>query len=287
MRGRIAAVSIAAATMGWLVACGGTSETDPSPDAGLPGEEAGTEDSGPDVVDTDAGTDGASDAKPDRANDASAGYCATLSPKPKFCDDFDDGDVANDWLFKNVLGGSVLDLDVSSATSAPYSMGIVTPPLTNMQQGPAHLRQTLFGNAKHQKLSFSTYFVTSPTITKGTLAIATLDVSTDHFFTLYLRDSPTDGVSTPAAVLEEIQGATTNRFPLASLPPMGAWARITLDVDLVAGKASVLIGSTKAVDDVTIGTTGGTEATFRLGAVYLFGPADPVEARFDDVVVDY
>jgi len=290
MRGRIAVAALAAAMAGALGACGSDGGVDPGSDSGVPGDDAGpdTTTSDADLPDSaDANVDAPTDAKTDAKIDAGPSFCSTLSPAPKFCDDFDDGDAANAWNTQTVLGGSVLDVDNVTYASAPYSLGIATPPLLNMQSAAALLRKTLFGTAKHSTLSFSTYFMTSPVVTKGSLAIATLDVSLDHFFTLHLRDSPQDGVSLPAAVLEEIEGSTITRFPLSSVPPMSAWTRVVIDIDLNAAKANVTIGGTKVVDNVTIGTTGGTEATVRLGAIYLFGPADPVEARFDDVVIDF
>ena len=289
MRGRIAVAALATALMGALAACGSEGGVDPSADAGPPGDDAGpdTTTSDADVPDADAGADAPVDAKPDTKIDAGPSFCSALSPKPKFCDDFDDGDAADAWDSQAVVGGSALDIDVSSYTSAPYSLGVFTPALANMQAASAALRKTLFGTAKHSTLSFSTFLVSNPVVTKGSLAIATLDVSLDHFFALHLRDSPQDGVSLPAAVLEEIEGSTITRYPLSSLPPMGAWTRVVIDIDLNTAKANVTIGGTKVVDDVTIGTSGGTEATVRLGAFYHFGPADPVEARFDDVVIDF
>lgn len=289
MRGRIAVAALATALVCAMAACGSEGGVDPGADSGPPGDDAGPDGttSDADVPDSDASVDAPVDAKPDTRIDAGPSFCSSLSPKPKFCDDFDDGDAANAWDALTSVGGTLLDIDVTSYRSAPYSLGVATPPLLNMQAATANLRKTLFGSAKHSKLAFSTFFVTDPVVTKGALAIATLDVSLDHFFTLHLRDSPQDGVSVPAAVLEEIEGSTITRFPLSALPPKGAWARIEIDLDLNAAKANVTIDGAKVVDNVTIGTTGGTEATVRLGAFYLFGPADPVEAAFDDVVIDF
>lgn len=278
------ALAIAVAT--GAAACGGSSADTPdpgadaAPDAG-PGVESGATD--PDAAPVaDTGTDS---GPPPRA-DAGPG-CASLSPPARFCDDFDDGDVADDWTIANVLNGSTLELDTTAGfVSAPASMRVTTKALAAMSTAPAHLRHTVFGAASHPSLSFWAFFTTSPVITKGAVAIATLDVTTSHFFTLWLRDDPQDG-SEPAAVLEEINGASITRTPLTKLPPMGAWTRVVIDLDLVAGKANVFFDADKAVDGAPIAAAPGTEATIRVGAVYLFGPADPLQASFDDVIVDY
>lgn len=271
-----------------IAGCGSTAPVDAGDGDGGPGDGGFVESGlGDDAAQDGGGTDGGADAKADAKIDAGPGFCVSLSPAPKFCDDFDDGDLEDDWAFKNVVGTSTIALDDTGPKSPPFAAAVVTKALTVGQSGPAHLRQTLIAAARHPSLSFSAYFTTSTTLTKGALAIATLDVSLNHFFTLYLRDDPQDGISTPTANLEEIDGATTTRHVLASPPPTGVWTRIVIDLDLDAGKANVSFDGVKALANEPISGSGGTEATFRVGAVYLFGPADPFQARFDDVVVDF
>jgi len=276
-----------AATAG-AAACGGSSGDTPDPGADAAPEASSIpgSDGGPTDPDAAPASDAGADSGPPVRADAGPG-CAALSPPARFCDDFDDGDVADDWTIANVLNGSALDLDTAGgAVSAPASMRVTTKAVAAMSTAPAHLRHTVFGAVNHATLSFWALFTTSPAITKGAVAIATLDVTTSHFFTLWLRDAPQDG-SDPAAVLEEINGATITRTPLTKLPPMGAWTRVVIDLDLVAGKASVSFDADRAVDAAPIAAVPGTEATFRVGAVYVFGPADPLQASFDDVIVDF
>gem|GEM_PF-1926549 len=267
-------------------ASGCSDEAEPPADAADAGAEAAPDgqDAAPDAA-TDGGTD-AADARPDAPSEAGATFCETLTPAPRFCDDFDDGDVDDDWAVRNVLGGSTLELDPASYASSPTSMHVTTKALDAAQSGPAHLRTTVTGAVSRVKLAFGVRIETNPAVTKGALALATLDVSASHFFTLYLRDAPQDG-SEPAAILEEIDGATVRRHALTKLPAMGVWTRVTIDVDLGAGVASVLLGTEKALDAAVVSAIPGTEATIRVGAVYLFGPADAFEAGFDDVVVDF
>lgn len=226
------------------------------------------------------------DARPDvfdAGNEASAPrYCASLEPPPKFCDDFDDRDLTNDWDQWTVLPPSTIDLDDSTFTSAPVSYAVATGSVAANNSANVSLRKTLLGSVSHVRLAFSARFGTT-TITKGLVAIATLDVSTSHFFTLYLRDG--DAVA-PAATLEEEVGGATTRHVLAKLPVAGAWTRIVIDLDLAVGKASVSFGGDNALD-TPITPLAGTEATVRLGAVYVYGPADPFTADFDDVVLDF
>jgi hypothetical protein len=229
----------------------------------------------------DAGGDTGVDARKDVVVPPAA-YCAGLVPKPKFCDDFDDLDLENDWDQPTVIVPSVMDLDDSTYTSAPLSYVVATKTVAAGGAGNVSLRKTVVGNVSHVQLAFSAIFATT-TLTKGIVAIATLDVSSSHFFTLYLRDDGVDG----AGALEEQVGGTTTRHVLTQLPPAGAWTRIVLDLDFVTGRANVSFGAQKALDAEPITALVGTEATVRLGAVYVYGPADPFQAGFDDVVVDF
>jgi hypothetical protein len=244
-------------------------EAEPVPDADVPDTaEAG----GPDVA--DAGKD---------VVVPTTGYCAGLVPKPKFCDDFDDLDLTNDWDQPTVLAPSVMDLDDSTYTSAPVSYIVTTKALLQGSAGNVHLRKTVLGAVSHVQLAFSAFFATT-TLTQGLVAIATLDVSSNHLFTLYLRD---DDPGAPAAVLEEQVNGTVVRHVLAKLPVAKAWTRIILDLDFVAGKANLSFGAQKALDDEPITALVGTEATIRLGAVYVYGKADPFQAGYDDVFLDF
>jgi hypothetical protein len=210
------------------------------------------------------------------------GYCAGLTPKPKFCDDFDDLDLENDWDQATIIPPSIMDLDDSTFTSAPVSYVVATKLVAAGSSGNISLRKTVLGNVSHVQLAFSALFA-STTLTRGLVAIATLDVSTNHFFTLYLRDGELDGFG----ALEEQASGTKTRHVLLALPPAGAWTRIVLDLDLVTGKANVSFGAQKALDGEPITPLVGTEATVRLGAVFVYGPTDPFQAAFDDVVVDF
>lgn len=271
---------LASLVLGWgpaVAGCGGSAEVAPdgsaAPDAAADGPEA-TGDAAPPA---DAG----SDARPDAS---AKGFCATRSPAPRFCDDFDDGELDDDWAIETVLNGEPI-LDTSSATSVPASFAVETLPLGKDDSAHVHLRATVNGApAGHVVLAFDMMLATA-TYTKGTIAVATLDVSQNHFFTLYLRDGDLDA---PAATLEETdETATTKRNVLSKLPPPFTWTRATIDIDVGGAKASVLWDGEKVLDQAPITAGVASDPTIRVGAVYVYGPADPFEARFDGVTLDF
>jgi hypothetical protein len=267
------------ACVGCVTACGSSGETsDPQPqgvDAGAP-------------LPADDGSAPALDAGPD-ARDASSDvvppgdrFCTKLTPVPRFCDDFDDGDLTNDWTQFVAPAGSVFELDPSSSTSAPASFHVVAKATAAAAANNVLLRSTMLGVVKHAKLAFDV-FLPSVTFTKGTFAIAQFYANLDDAYTLYLR-GPDDAGN--VALLEAYVGGVTTRHTLTKLPPVATWTRVTIDLDLVGGNASVWYGAYKALDAAPYSALTGTEATVRIGAI-VDGPADAFEARFDDVVIDY
>ncbi|MBX3191014.1 MAG: hypothetical protein KF819_28720 [Labilithrix sp.] len=262
-------------------ACGGTTPTADDADAG---DDAAAPDAEPDDSGepSDAGRDAPVDAPKDSPGPPN-GYCAKLSPKPKFCDDFDDGNLIDDWDIPTmVMGKSSMELDDATFTSPPYAFTVAARELTtNGDIANVHLRRTVLGAVGHVTLSFSALYP-SLTLTKGAIAIATLDVSSSRFFTLYLRDPDTGGPT-----LEEINGGMMTKHVLTMLPPAAAWTRITIDLDLAGGAASVSYDAAKALDAEPITAAAGTEATIRVGAVYVYGPTDAFGATYDDVVLDF
>lgn len=262
-------------------ACGATAATEPTP---APVDAAA--EAAPDVLPTgdggglDAAPD-AADARPDSPAPA-AHYCAGLVPAPKFCDDFDDGDLTNDWTQFAAQPGSVFELDTTTSTSAPASFHVVA--MAEMAAAPNNdlLRTTMFGAVNHGKLAFST-LLAAVTFTQGAVAIARFHITLDDSYTLYLRGPDSAG---NVATLEENVGGTITEHPLTALPPVGVWTRVVVDLDLAGGKASVSFGAQKALDAVAITPVAGSEATVRIGAI-IDGPSDKLEAHFDDVVVDF
>lgn len=266
-----------AASFAGLTACGSSGGSVEPPAQGPDAASLPEPDPDGSFPDGDGGTD-ATDAvvKP------GGRFCTKLAPAPRFCDDFDDGDLTNDWTQSAVAPGALFELDTSSSTSAPASFHLISSATSVAGSNNVLLRTTMFGAVKHGTLSFSV-FLPSLTFTKGAIAIAQFYVNLDDVYTLYLR-GPDDAANLP--MLEAFVAGVTTRHMLTRLPPVGVWTRVALDLDLAAGKASVSFGADKALDAAPISVLMGTEATVRIGAL-IDGPADPFEARFDDVTVDY
>jgi hypothetical protein len=263
-----------------LAACGSSANSSDS--------QAREADAGPDAapaVDATAPSEDAGTDASEAGRDAAPGpgrYCTKLVPVPRFCDDFDDGDLTNDWTQFASPAGAVFELDTSKSTSAPASFHVIAKATAAAASNNALLRLTLLGAVSHGKLAFDV-LLPSVTFDKGAIAIARFHINLDDAYTLYLR-GPDYAANVP--MLEEYVGGMVTTHMLTKLPAAGAWTRVAIDLDLAGGKASVSFGADKALDAVAIGVQAGTEATVRLGAI-VDGPADAFEARFDDVVLDF
>jgi hypothetical protein len=273
--------SLLAAAVG-LLALWGCSSGDSGGGGGVTPEDGGAD--GALVDDSGAGGEAGDAADGGPRPDGGPSFCASLSPKPAFCDDFDDGDLTNDWDQATVVAPtSEIALDTSTFVSGSASFDAVVHAVGGGEGGYASLRSTVKGTPSHVALSFQARPSTS-TIAEGAIAIGDLDVSDAHVFTLYLRDDDPAGAK---ASVKEIDGSTVTYHPIARLPAANAWTKITLDVDVANGRLSLLYDTEKVLDAVDVSKTPALDPTFRVGAVYVLGPEAPFELHVDDVVVTF
>lgn len=261
------------------VACGSTAEpVAPEADA-----SARFEDAAPSPIDAvDAGRE---DAAVLPAPGFVSCEAARARASVRFCDDFDDGDLANDWTVANAApaGRALVDLSLE-ARSGPYALYATTEATTDGASATASLRKTILFDATttRAELSFAV-FVPSASVGKGSAAFAGLDVTTNHFFTLFLKDADPDA---PGPSLEETTTAGTKRTKLPSAPRAGAWTRVSLRLDLAAGTADLAYDAVPVLSKIPIAPGPLTEATFRVGAFYVVGPTPKLEVVIDDVLLE-
>jgi hypothetical protein len=234
---------------------------------------------------TDAGAADAApvDAAPppdDAGHEASGTTRFCDSVKATFCDDFDKGDLGSTWDFFQQTPPGVGVLDEANFKSAPAAFGVRTKKCAQGDVGTILLRKTIAGGASHVVLAFDVNADVGQA--SGTLAIATLDLSTSHLLTLYLRD---DDPNTPGPTLTEVAPgvSTAIRNPFTKLPAAGAWHNVTLDVDAANGTAALLIDTVNVLS-ATIAKAPVDSPTIRVG-VLVTGPAQPYTFDFDNVAL--
>ena len=264
-----------------LIACGSGEDGGEAPELADAGDGGVTLDAmGPEPAAPDSGTDAPTDA-PQDVDGAGPPFCATQSPAPKFCADFDDPNPGAAWTTKTeVPNNSTVGIDTTVSKSGPASLRGESRALLATEPGNAALRKTFLVGSTHVRLAFSGRW-SATTFGDGMVAIANVDVAANRFFTLYLRNADPG-----TAVLEEIDGATTTLTPLAAVPAVSTWTRVELDLDLANGKATVRLDGAKVAEAAT-GTAAATEVSVRIGNVYVTGPLPKLVGNYDDVTLDY
>jgi hypothetical protein len=269
---------VVALSLGLSLGCGSTESPGQPADAG---DERSNVEAGP----ADASTgDASGDAGLDGARDAEAGggrWCDTLAPKPAFCDDFDRNDLNVVWDAVVQTTGSALALDQANFRSPPQALAVRSKNAGSNELGNVLVRKTVAGAPARAKLSFD--FLGDPApASGGPVAIATLDMSTSHLFTLYLRDA--DPTTPGPALVEQPPAGPSVRHPFTP-PSLAQWVRIEIEVDLSAQKASLRFDANAALNQVSIATSTANGPTLRLG-VLTTGPQPAYSARFDNVTLE-
>lgn len=175
--------------------------------------------------------------------DAAAGpYCQTVTPKPAFCDDFDQ-DQSSIWKAKYVDDGGTLGLDPTAFVSPPSS-----------------LRSTMLTSATCQYASYSRDF----TLTFASRFRLAFDLAVGH---LAGDAGFVDGVAineislagpgdngrcgyyfsvSPGAASLAIETSGTGRIELSPFIPTAKWTHVELVVDKATSTAQVSIDGVDA-----------------------------------------
>lgn len=216
----------------------------------------------------------------DAADGAPGRFCNSLVPAPVFCDDFDVGDLGKTWDFFLMSPPGTGVLDGTDVRSAPSAFLVTTALLNAGESGNLLLRKSVVGTPPRVRLAFDVLVPVLPS--SGAIGIATLDLSTDHLFTLYLRD---DSASPAPALVEARPAVATlvrNDFALFAA---NRWVHVELDLEPAQSVGTLSFDGTKVLDGIAIDPTV-TDPTIRVG-VLAYGPTDTYVARFDNVTLDY
>ncbi|MEO6574904.1 MAG: hypothetical protein ABIP89_13755 [Polyangiaceae bacterium] len=257
-----------------MSACGGTTSADPADAADDAQADAAITipgDSGPPPE--DATTVDAADAGPTR-------FCDSVVPAPVFCDDFDVGALGKSWDFFLTSPPGTGVLDGTDVRSTPSAFVITTAMVNAAESANLLLRKSVTGTPARVRLAFDVLVPDLPI--SGAIGIATLDLSTDHLFTLYLRD---DSASPAASLVEARPGVSAlvrNNFALFAAK---AWVHVVLDLKPAQSLGSLSFDGANVLDGIAIDPAV-TDPTIRVG-VLTYGPANAYVARFDNVTLDY
>lgn len=168
------------------------------------------------------------DARPSR-------YCEQLSPKPKFCDDFDDVALGA-WTATETNAGGTVTRDSTNARSAPNALVTMTPGAA-IQQARVRYRITA------PKVVHVAYDIRVDV--RGTyveLGYVRFVTGASMRSQVYLRAR---GLPSPAAVTTEAPlsdgGLAVHDVSLAGMPTFADWTRVAIDIDVAATPPSLTV----------------------------------------------
>jgi hypothetical protein len=276
VRRTVVAVAVIALASGLASACGLTADY-----SGLQGgmrDAGGGDDVGVGVeAATEAGVDAGSEAAP-----PDAGFCASLSPQPQFCADFDEGQPVNaGWSLTDVWQGSSIAVD-GTYYSPPGSF--LSQIFAASSPGSARLEEALPTNPSHVHVEFRLLI---PQIATGNFEVCTLHEPVANGTTYGVFYKYQDGQLLMYVKTLADDGGQVEFTGKIGPPPTG-WLHVEIDTD-VSPSATVVVKHDGAVvlNAPNVNTSTDTRASMfvELG-YYSFNPATAL-AHFDDVVIDW
>lgn len=235
----------------------------------------------------DAASDGGVDAVADTVStpDASAHFCAFLSPAPVLCEDFDEG-TAFDARFtaKFVASTAHLGADGAYAKTAPDSLFSSTDTSTPFVNSYAYLSRVFTGTGSRLELAFDVLLVQTVSGQSAVTAALIVDdgLPTQHQLAFVLGSLNEIEESFVAAD----GGSIFLDTQLAVSPTPGTWSRVDIVLSLPQRTATVTVDGAAAVTAAPLDSSWPASGvlTADVGIGYVSGTSGPWDIRYDDVV---
>jgi len=207
-------------------------------------------------------------------------FCASLTPAPAFCEDFDEPDGAPDlskWLGYSVNGGASLSVDDTFALSSPRSLLAVAPALSSSSAEAAVFPAAGPTPTARAELVFDVDLV--PGNSDATLCSLVSPSAT----TVYLIVGP-GGIHVG-------EGPYDGAYPYHPTHAVD-WSAGWVHVDLTLNRTATGATTSLAVNAAALETNYACDSRFEfgpeqvgLGYIYDGSPADARQAHIDDVVL--
>ncbi len=240
---------------------------------------------------TDGATQGSSDGGSAGKDGGTSGgdggpFCSSLSPKPTFCADFDQGMTQGgfDSIAQVPAGAGALALDTSGPLSAPAAL------LVSITAG---LADTSMGRVALLNKAFVPIPATSVRLTYGVRVSAVDPTGGAQLSEVELGKAAIVVYVTPTKAFAQERvptdagGATYLSYPLSVVPAAGAWTNVDVLVDLSARHYTIKIGGALAIDRPLASTVVAGKVGVALGLAYYSGSSVVASsADFDNVTLD-
>lgn len=263
-------------------------------DAHAPADAA---DAGDSALPIDAGTDAPPlDAPVDARADAP--YCASLSPRPLFCDDFDNNPLSAVWD-QIGDGQGVAEQSTFTFTSPPRALRIATNPLDAGVQPYAIVNKSFpafAGTPAHPIASFAVRVDAIDPVKTGLLGVIGWRTQAGAYYNLELS---AQAAGTAAARLTLAESSTSTNGLLydarafTTLVPLREWHRVTIDATITdlaapagANHVKAYLDGVLQVDKALLYAVKTAPIRFELGTSYIDSPSAPWTFFFDDASID-
>lgn len=212
-----------------------------------------------------------------------AGYCASISPRPFFCDDFDERQTpAQGWSGEDLGTGATLTIDKMHAESPPASVLMTT------QGGAASGLEESAQAASSFHVSFDLLADELGSDDFGSLLVVQVtDGGTNDTFQLFVY------ATSAMAYVEEDSWAPSymnvGKYDLPAPPPIGTWTHFDLTIDFASSPSTFTLSSGgsevfKAHPLALSWPSGSYRTTF--GFYYVNNSVQPWAVNYDDIVID-
>lgn len=211
-------------------------------------------------------------------------FCDIVSPKPKLCEDFEEGTVPQGWT-PFVDPGTTLAVDDKDARSGKYALlattagGVATSQHAYLQLTvPASVAKIRVGQDVRVELRGD--YLETAYVRQGAASPPP---------SFYLRLSAKPPVYTAEAYLSD-GGVPQHNLDLDGGPTFDAWTRLDVELDMSVTPRKVTVrvdGAVAAADQLedTLYTPG--NALVQIGIVYVDENSGPWRMRYDNVTVDW
>jgi hypothetical protein len=236
---------------------------------------------------SDAAAEAMAHADSEAAADAPpAPFCASLSPQPTLCADFDEGPFNTGFPVLSEPGSTELGSDAQYSVSPPNSMYAEIAQGDSIANTYAYVEKTFTSTAKGADFAFDVRPVSITANASAVMARIGLDfgLPTEHSLGLVL--STTDGLE--ESFFEADGGEVFLEHDFGPVLQAGQWTHIEIVLSLTNGTVEVLAGGMQVLAPAMLDPSWPTSTSslvVDVGFGYANSTASAWNARYDDVVV--
>jgi len=218
-----------------------------------------------------------------KADAGSGGYCASLSPAPRLCADFDEGALGPDWSRVDVSAGATAILDATARTPPASFLSAFT--LESAAPVFARLEKTLPLEATYVHVGFD--LLLDASVGSLELAVIYQRVADGTGYGLFYKEDDGGKLLLYSKALPTEGGDVSERDDTIGVPPTD-WVRVEIDVSFGDdGSYIVKHDGAVVVSEAHLPTATPSRVDQSVAIGFNTPKTASGRAHFDDVVIDW